>query len=85
VGAGNRAGFVAGFEYPLSRRFIAMGDFVSGSHAAAVSVLGFNYLASKRVQLCLGALLPNPGTRNSPGVVFELNLLGYDDGFEAGH
>ena len=26
----------------------------------------------------LGALLPNPGSRNQAGVVFELNLLGYD-------
>jgi len=35
--------------------------------------------------IALTARTPNPGTRNSPGVVFELNLLGYDDGFEAGH
>ena len=57
-----------------------MGDFISGNNASGVSVIGFNFLATKRVQICLGALLPNPGTANKPGIVFELNLLGFNDG-----
>lgn len=78
VGAGNRAGVLAGFEYHLARKWLLMGDFVSGRNATSVSVLGFNYLATQRLQLCLGALLPNPGSRNRGGLVLELNLLGYD-------
>ena len=80
VGAGNRAGLLVGVEYPLTKRLLLMGDFISGNNASSVSVIGFNFLATKRVQICLGALLPNPGTANKPGVVFELNLLGFNDG-----
>ena len=79
VGGGNNVGFMVGFEYPLSKRLLLMGDFISGSNATAVSVAGFNFLATKRLQLCLGALIPNPGSGNPAGVVFELNLLGFDD------
>ena len=83
LGAGNRAGLLLGAEYPLTQKLLLMGDFVSGHNATSVSVLGINYLATKRVQLCLGALLPNPGSQNRAGVVFELNLLGYDAGEDA--
>ncbi|GAA4010260.1 hypothetical protein GCM10022408_23120 [Hymenobacter fastidiosus] len=78
LGAGNRAGVLLGAEYPVSKKLLLMGDFVSGRNATSVSVLGINYLATRRVQLCLGVLLPNPGSQNRAGVVFELNLLGYD-------
>ena len=78
LGAGNRAGVLVGAEYPLAKKVLLMGDFISGRNATSVSVLGINYLATRRVQLCLGALLPNPGSQNRAGVVFELNLLGYD-------
>ncbi|AYA38705.1 hypothetical protein D3Y59_17600 [Hymenobacter oligotrophus] len=85
VGPGNRVGVLAGFEVPVHRRLLVMGDFVSGRHAAAVSVLGVNFLATQRLQLCAGALLPNPGSGNRAGVVFELNLLGYDEPFGDDH
>jgi hypothetical protein len=78
LGAGNRAGLLLGAEYPLSRKLLLMGDFISGRNTTSGSVLGFNYLATQRLQLCLGALLPNPGTRNAAGLVVEINLLGYD-------
>ena len=78
VGGGNRAGILLGAEYPITKKLLLMGDFISGRNATSVSVLGFNYLATQRLQLCLGALLPNPGTRNPAGVVIEINLLGYD-------
>ena len=78
LGAGNRAGVLVGAEFPVTKKLLFMGDFISGNNYTSVSVVGFNYLATKRVQICLGALLPNPGTSNRPGVVFELNLLGYD-------
>ena len=80
VGKGNTVGMLVGFEFPVSKKLLVMGDFVSGTNATSVSVLGLNFLATKRVQLCLGGLLPNPGSGNKPGVVFELNLLGFDDG-----
>ncbi len=80
VGSGNTVGMLAGFEFPISKKLLVMGDFVSGNNATSVSVLGVNFLASRRVQLCLGSLLPNPRSGNQPGVVFELNLLGFDDG-----
>lgn len=79
LGSGNRAGLLLGAEFPITKKLLFMGDFISGTNYTSVSILGFNYLATKRLQLCLGALLPNPGTSNRPGVVFELNLLGYDD------
>lgn len=85
LGAGNRAGLLLGAEYPVSRKVLLMGDFVSGRNATSVSVVGINYLATQRLQLCLGALLPNPGSRNRAGVVFELNLLGYDADPADGH
>jgi len=80
VGKGNTVGLLAGFEFPVSKKLLVMGDFISGSNATSVSVLGVNFLASKRVQLCLGGMLPNPGSGNKAGLVFELNLLGFDDG-----
>ena len=79
VGQGNRLGMLLGVEAPLAKKWILMADVITGTNANAVSVIGFNYLATKRVQLCLGAMLPNPGSANSRGIVFELNLLGYDD------
>jgi hypothetical protein len=80
VGGSNNAGLLLGFEYPVSSRLLIMGDFISGTNATSVSVVGINFLATKRVQLCLGALLPNPNSQNKAGLVFELNLLGFDDG-----
>ncbi len=79
VGAGNNLGLLVGFEYPVHKRLLVMGDFISGSNAAAVSVIGVNYLATRRLQLCLGGLIPNPNSGNASGIVFELNLLGFDD------
>ena len=79
VGAGNQFGMMAGFEVPISKKLLLMGDWISGSNAASAGVLGFNFMVTKRIQLCLGALLPNPNTSNKPGVVFELNILGFDD------
>lgn len=85
VGQGNQMGLLLGAEFPLTKRLLFMGDFISGNNYTSVSVLGFNYLLTKRVQLCLGALLPNPNSNNRHGVVFELNLLGFDDEAPAGH
>ncbi len=79
VGAGNRFGVLLGLELPLRPGLLLMGDFISGRNATGVSVLGINYSISKRVQICLGGMIPNPGSNNKPGVAFELNLLSYDN------
>ncbi|WP_097124375.1 hypothetical protein [Spirosoma fluviale] len=69
-----------GFEVPVSKKLLLMGDFVSGTNATNVSIIDLNFLATKRLQLCLGGMLPNPNSGNNSGIVFELNLLGFDDG-----
>lgn len=78
VGRNNMMGLQAGFEAQVSEKVILMGDIISGRNATGVSVWGINYALTKRVQLCLGGLLPNPGSNNSAGAVFEINILGYD-------
>jgi hypothetical protein len=55
-----------------------MGDWMSGSNDAAVSVIGAMYNASKRIQLCAGWQIPNPNTPKPSGLVIEVNLLGWD-------
>jgi hypothetical protein len=67
-----------GYELKVSERFYLMGDWMSGSNDAAVSVIGAMYNASKRIQLCVGWQIPNPNTPKPSGLVFEVNLLGWD-------
>jgi hypothetical protein len=78
AGMGSNFGIQAGFEAHISKKIWLMGDFISGNSAIGVSVLGINYNVSKRIQLCLGKLLPNPNSGNPGAVVFEINVLGFD-------
>jgi hypothetical protein len=78
VGNNASIGIMAGFEYILHPKLYLMGDYVSGNNASSSAVLGFNYNLTHRIQLCLGGLLATPDHEYKPGVVFELNLLGYD-------
>ncbi|MDO1449871.1 hypothetical protein Q0590_26565 [Rhodocytophaga aerolata] len=78
VGRNNRVGLQAGFEARVSEKLMLMGDIISGGNATGVSVLGINYSLTKRLQLCLGSLIPNPGSENRAGLVLEVNLLGFD-------
>jgi hypothetical protein len=78
VGAGNTVGIHAGYEWKLTEKWYLMGDFVSGNNDAAVLVPGIMYNVSKRVQLCLGYMLPNPNTIKNRAVVFEFNWYGWD-------
>jgi hypothetical protein len=78
VGHGNTFGAMLGYELKVSERFYLMGDWMSGSNDAAVSVIGAMYNASKRIQLCAGWQIPNPNTPKPSGLVFEVNLLGWD-------
>ena len=73
-----RIGFMAGYEYKLTKKVLLMGDFISGDHKKSQTVLGGGYTFGNRVQLFLGALLayPNRGLQN--GAVIELNWYGWD-------
>jgi len=78
VGQGNDIGVLLGYEIKVAKRVYLMGDWLSGSNDAAVGVIGAMYNAGKRVQLCIGALVPNPDTPKPYGIVLELNLLTWD-------
>ncbi|TAE72582.1 MAG: hypothetical protein EAZ85_09395 [Bacteroidetes bacterium] len=79
-GRGNDAGFLFGYEIPIvSHKFYLMADFISGNNSQGISAIGFMIPANKKVQFCLGAIVPNiNNSKGEYGVVFELNLLGWD-------
>jgi hypothetical protein len=78
VGTGNRAGMLVGYEWKLSEKWYLMGDWLSGRNDAAAGVFGLMFWPGKRLQFCAGALIPNPGTPKPPGLVLELNVLGWE-------
>lgn len=77
VGGGNKAGIIAGFEYYLNKKWILMGDFISGNHKNSVSVLGFTYNVNKHFQLCAGYQMPNPNSKEMNALVLEINLFNF--------
>lgn len=79
-GRGNDAGILLGYDIPIvPHKFYLMGDFISGNNSQGMSVIGLMVPASKRLQFCLGAIVPNINNKQgSYGIVFELNLLGWD-------
>lgn len=77
-GNSNVVGWMIGYELALTEDFLLMGDLVSGDHKKSVSTFGFTYNAGKRTQLCVAALLPYPNRELSRGLVFEVNLFGWD-------
>jgi len=78
VGEGNTFGALVGYEINLSKRWYLMGDWVSGYNDSSVGVVGVIYNLTRRIQLCGGWQIPNPGTDKPQGFVFELNVLGWD-------
>jgi hypothetical protein len=78
VGNGNNVGMQVGYEWKLNKNWYLMGDFISGNNDAAVFVPGIMYNVSKRVQLCLGYMVPNPNTPKPQAVVFEFNWYGWN-------
>jgi hypothetical protein len=87
LGVGQNVGVLLGYEIPLSKRWYLMGDYISGNHSNGVSVIGAMYNASKRLQICVGALISNRnnaqfqadfGNRFVDGIVLEINVLGWD-------
>lgn len=78
VGRGNNVGMMIGYEWKLTDQWYLMGDWLSGRNDTGVGVAGLMYWPLKHVQFCAGALLPNPHTPKQNGVVFEINILGWD-------
>lgn len=78
VGQGNEIGVLFGYEIKVAKRFYLMGDWLSGDNDSAVGVFGAMYNLSKRVQLCGGALIPNPNTPKPYGFVLEINIMNWD-------
>jgi len=78
IGEGNRAGLMVGYEWKLTEKWYLMGDWLSGRNDTGVGVIGAMFWPGKHVQLCAGALIPNPRTPKPAGLVLELNLLGWD-------
>jgi hypothetical protein len=76
--SGHHVGWMFGYEIPLSDRFSLMGDFVSGQNKKSVSTFGGVYNVSKRLQLCVAALLAYPNQNLSKGAVIEINWYGYN-------
>jgi hypothetical protein len=77
IGPGNQTGFLFGYEIPINKRFYLMGDFISGRTESSVSVIGGFYNVTDQFQLCLGALVPNPGSPAGMGLVLEVNLFNF--------
>lgn len=78
VGPGNITGILLGYEVKISNKFYLMGDWLSGNNDSSAGVIGGMYNIGKRVQVCAGVLVPNPNNSKPPGLVLELNLLGWD-------
>ena len=78
VGNKNNFGALFGYEIILSKKFYLMGDYISRRNASSAAVVGLNYNLTKRIQFCTGFLLATPQKEIKPGIVFELNILGYD-------
>lgn len=80
VGGGKDAhmGFQGGYEIKVTKRWLLMGDFISGSHKKSQTVIGGGYTVNKRLQLFLGNLFAFPNQDLTNGVVFELNWFGWE-------
>ena len=78
VGEGNRGGVLVGYEWKLAEKWYLMGDWLSGRNDTGAGVIGAMFWPTKRLQFCAGALVPNPNTLKPAGVVFEINLYGWD-------
>jgi hypothetical protein len=78
VGRGQNLGFILGGEWHVAGPFALMADVITGDHTAAAAVLGGMVTVSKRLQLCAGYLAPVEGSAAQPGLVFEVNILGFD-------
>jgi len=73
-----RPGYMLGYEYRINKRWLLMGDFISGTHKKSQTVLGGGYNLSNRIQIFVGALLAFPNRKLQDGLVIEVNWYGWD-------
>jgi len=73
-----RPGYMLGYEFKLSKRWLLMGDFISGTHKKSQTVIGGGFNLSKRVQIFAGALLNFPNRDLQKGLVIEINWYGWN-------
>jgi hypothetical protein len=78
VGHGQNLGIILGGEWHVAGPLALMADVITGDHTAAAAVLGGMVTVSKRLQLCAGYLVPVEGSAAQPGLVLEVNVLGFD-------
>ena len=74
----NYFGFMLGYEYKLSDRWLLMGDFISGNHKKSQTVIGGGYNVSGKLQIFLGALVTFPNDKLDRGIVVEINWYSWD-------
>jgi hypothetical protein len=67
-----------GYEYKINKRWLVMGDFISGTHKKSQTVLGAGYNLTKRLQIFTGALLAFPNRNLQNGLVVEINWYGWN-------
>ncbi len=77
VGGGNKAGFLAGTEIKINRKWLLMLDHISGNHKNSVTVAGFTYNVKDNFQVCAGWQVPNPNSAEKQALVLEINLFNF--------
>ncbi len=73
-----RPGFLFGYEYRVKKRWLIMGDFISGNHKKAQSLIGGGYNIGQRLQVFGGALFAFPNRNLQNGLVIEINWYGWN-------
>jgi len=73
----SQVGIMLGYEYRLGKKWVLMGDFISGTHKKSQTVIGGGYSVGPKLQLFLGGLFAFPNDRISNGVVLEINWYGW--------
>lgn len=71
----NTAGFIGGFEQPVTKRFTLIADWFSGTHANGYFIPGFSYVISGPTTLFVGYQLPNTHRVGPQGLVIELSTI----------
>lgn len=76
-GPGNYFGLLVGLEWMVTEGYYLMSDWVSGDTQNSVSVVGGMVDIGKGLQVCVGYLIPNPGSPENHGLVLELNIFNF--------
>ena len=73
---GDEFGFMVGYDIPtMIEKVDLVGDYISGTSAISLAVLGAVWDMTENWQLSLGAQLPSPHSGNAYGAVVEFTLI----------